>query len=62
MLESFRKIANKIALPFNAAALVISAIGSWFTYQNSGFSVIVWLPIAVIVISLALSIWGRKKQ
>ncbi len=41
MLESFRKIANKIALPFNAAALVISAIGSWFTYQNSGFSVIV---------------------
>ncbi|EGR0592864.1 TPA: hypothetical protein ACGF1T_002861 [Vibrio cholerae] len=62
MLESFRKIANKIALPFNVATLVISAIGGWFTYQNSGFSVIVWLPIAVIVISLALSIWGRKKQ
>ncbi|EKF9265782.1 hypothetical protein O1B53_002972 [Vibrio cholerae] len=62
MLESFRKIANKIALPFNAAALVISAIGSWFTYQNSGFSVIVWLPIALIAVSLSLSILGREKQ
>ncbi|EGR0524905.1 TPA: hypothetical protein ACGCT2_002997 [Vibrio cholerae O1] len=62
MLESFRKIANKIALPFNVAALVFSAIGGWFTYQNSGFSVIVWLPIALIAVSLALSILGREKQ
>lgn len=60
MINLIQKFANRIAMPFNLIALIGVLISGWFTYQNSGFNFTVWLPIALVGISLTLSYWAKR--
>ncbi len=60
MLKKIKQVPKKIAIPFNLIALVVVTISGWFTYQKTGFSYYVWIPVAVAGFGLALGIWSKR--